>query len=204
MKIGKLQHNNRRDYPLVPMGDLVIFPHVVVPFFVKKSPTVSALELALKKDRDIIVGYQKYPAKSAQLQDFHEVATLCHVLQVLKLPDGNMRVLVEGRERCKLNQINKKEEIVIASVKLISESNDIDGDIYSLMQTLQNSFLEFSKVKKRIPRELVSHVKKAETPSRLISHIASGLNISIEQKLFYLEDRPIKQRLEELAVALQM
>jgi len=204
MKIGRLQHNSKKELPMVPMTDVVMYPFVVAPFFLKQPSSVAALEKALKKDRDLLVCYKKERNSPQNIEDFFSVATVCHILQVLKLPDGNMRVLVEGRERASLLQIQEREDYVTANYKIIEENNELDGDIVSLMQALQSSFAEYSKLKKKVPREVLSHVKKADTPARLISHIAGNLNISMEQKIFFLEDHPIKERLEELAVALQL
>lgn len=204
MKIGRLQHNIRKDIPVIPMKEMVLFPHVVTPFFLNQPFTMKALDAALKKDRDLLVCYQKEAGKPSELEDFHPTATLCHVLQVLKLPDGNMRVLVEGRQRANLTALSSKEDHLSSSVQIIEDSQEVDAEISSLMQALQTAFHEYSKLKKRIPREVLSHVKKADTPVRLISHIATNLSISMEQKLYFLEDHPVKERLEELAVALQL
>lgn len=186
------------------MKELILFPHVVTPFFLNQPPSMKALDGALKKDRDLLVCYQKDAGKPSGMDDFYPVATLCHVLQVLKLPDGNMRVLVEGRQRASLTNLIQKDEILAASCQLIEDPQKIDSEISSLMQALQTAFVEYSKIKKRVPREVLSHVKNADTPARLISHIATNLSISAEQKLYFLEDHPLKERLEELAVALQL
>jgi len=186
------------------MKEMVLFPHVVTPFFLNQPFTMKALDMALKKDRDLLVCYQKEAGKPTKLEDFYTTATLCHVLQVLKLPDGNMRVLVEGRQRASLSSLNTKEEHLSGTAQVIEDTQEVDAEISSLMQALQAAFLEYSKLKKRVPREVLSHVKKAETPARLISHIATNLSISMEQKLYFLEDHPVKERLEELAVALQL
>lgn len=204
MKIGRLQHKSKKELPLIPMVDMVLFPHVVVPFFLNKPQSVNALELALKQDRDIAVGFQKSESDPESLQDIHTVGTLCHILQVLKLPDGNMRILVEGRERIKIQQFLKKDNHRSVIFKSIRVDNDLNPEILSLMQALQTSFEEYAKLKKRVPKEVLSRVKKADTPSHLVSQIASHLSISQEQKVFFLEEHPVKQHLEELAVALQL
>jgi ATP-dependent Lon protease len=205
MKLGKLPHNNKREIPLIPMRDMVIFPHTVIPFFVVQKSSIDSLNQALKKERDIVVTLLKDEISKPSLNNMYPVGTLCHILQVLKLPDGKMRVLVEGRSRVELSGLNNKNEYTLVKTKeIILPSWEEDNRMPLMMQNIKSSFKEYARIKRKVPKELQSHVEKADTPEKLISHICSSLDLSPEQKADYLGNQNLFQAMEEITTSLEM
>ncbi|MDC7220471.1 MAG: endopeptidase La [Spirochaetales bacterium] len=205
MKLGRLPRNPKREVPLIPMKDMVVFPHTVIPFFVSQKKSLDALDYALKRERDIVVTLLKNDSESPGMDGLFTVGTLCHILQVLKLPDGKMRVLVEGRNRVEISGLNKKSEVLMAKIR------DMDGKdagneekLNLLMQNLKASFKIYASSKRKVPKEVLSHVEKADTPGKLIGHICTSLNLSPEQKAEYLQNGNVGEVLEELNTAIEM
>lgn len=206
MKLGKLQRKaNLREIPLIAMRDLVIFPHTVAPFFVLQKGAIDGLNYALKRERDVVVVLQKEESISPSLSQLYKVGTLCHILQVLKLPDGKMRVLVEGRSRVELVSVNVRDDVRLAGINEMTLNVGEKDDRMDLMvRNVKSSFQDFVKTKKKIPKELQAHVEKADTPDKLISHICSALNISPAQKAEYLEDKDLYRVLEEISTTMEL
>ena len=205
MKLGKLPRNTKRDVPLIPMRDMVIFPHTVIPFFVSQKRSLSALDHALKKERDVVVTLQKDDSDSPSLDSLYPVGTLCHILQVLKLPDGKMRVLVEGRNRAEITSLAGKGDFPMARIRELDlESEKDEARLNLLMQNLKSSFTGLAGTKRKIPKEVISHVEKADSPGKLIGHICSSLNLTPAQKAEYLQNGDTAAVMEELAAAIEM
>ncbi|MDC7224408.1 MAG: endopeptidase La, partial [Spirochaetales bacterium] len=177
----------------------------VIPFFVSQKKSIDALDYALKRERDIFVSLQKDNSENPGLNSLYKVGTLCHILQVLKLPDGKMRVLVEGRSRAELSGISKKNEIPVAKIRELDNRDSLDDPhLNLLMQNLKLSFKNFASAKRKVPKEVLSHVEKAETPGKLIGHICSSLNLSPAQKAEYLQNSNLADIMEELNTAIEM
>jgi ATP-dependent Lon protease len=205
MKLGRLPRNPKREVPLIPMKDLVIFPHTVVPFFVSQQKSLDALDHALKKERDIFIALQKDDSENPNLSSLYKTGTLCHILQVLKLPDGKMRVLVEGRSRADVSGITKKSEILVAKIREWEDKEISQPEKLNLqMQNLKISFRNFASTKRKIPKEVLSHVEKADTASKLIGHVCSALNLTPIQKAEYLQNSDSARVMEELNTAIEM
>ena len=205
MKLGRLPRSPKREIPLIPMRDLVVFPFTVIPFFVSQKRSLDALDHALKKERDIMVTLQRDESENPGLNSLYKVGTLCHILQVLKLPDGKMRVLVEGRSRAEISAVNQKNDILTARIRELDnpeEKGNVHLDLQ--MQSLKESFKGLSSSKRKIPKEVLSHVEKADSPGKLIGHVCSSLNISPSQKAEYLQNGDAGEVMKELNTAIEM
>jgi len=183
----------------------VIFPHTVIPFFVSQKESLSALDHALKKERDVVVTLQRDDSENYSLSSLYQVGTLCHILQVLKLPDGKMRVLVEGRTRAEISSLSRKNDFPMARIREMDPADGEDGArLTLLMQNLRHSFITLAGTRRKIPKEVISHVEKADTPGKLIGHVCNSLNLSPAQKAEYLQNGNTAEVMEELSTAIEM
>lgn len=204
MRISRNQHKQKKELPLIPLRDMVIFPHSVVPFFVGKEASLKALDIALKGDRDIFIAYQKSGEGNPTIKDIYSVGTVCHILQVLKLPDGKMRVLVEGTGRSTIKDVYENNGIVEVKHTPITPNSDISKQAATLMEAVRTSFKSWSKLQKKLPRELVTNVNRSENPDKLLSHICPLLDTPFEKKIDFLLETDDAIRLQELSLALEM
>lgn len=202
MKLGKIQLNPR-ELPVLPLRDIIIFPHVIAPFFVSKEGSRKALDEAMGGDRNIFIAFQKGTEETPALKDLHPVGTICHILQVLKLPDGNTRVLVEGKSRAVLESFHPKKEIMWGQFEPLPEDRNTGRDVVNLMQSIQGFFKEYVGLKGKVPREVFNTVMRADTPDKLISQVCTFLPLPVEQKIPFLAEKETLARLENLAILLE-
>jgi ATP-dependent Lon protease len=202
MKLGKIQLNPR-ELPVLPLRDILILPNVIVPFFVSKESSRRALDEAMGGDRNIFIVFQKGTEENPGLDDIHPVGTISHILQVLKLPDGNTRVLVEGKTRASLLSMQIRKDINWGQYEPLPEDKTAGKEVAALMQSIQGSFKEYARLKGKIPREVFNTVMRADTPDKLISHICTFLPNPLEQKLPFLLTVETLPRLDELAILLE-
>ena len=152
-----------------------------------------------------MVTLQKDDGENPSLGSLFTIGTLCHVLQVLKLPDGKMRVLVEGRSRAEISAVIQKNNVLTARIQELDSPSDNSNTAMALqMQSLKESFNGFASTKRKIPKEVLSHVEKADTPGKLIGHICSSLNLSPAQKAEYLQNGNVTEVMKELNTAIEM
>jgi ATP-dependent Lon protease len=192
-------------YPLLPLRDIVVFPHMIIPFFVGRDKSVQALEAAVDQQVDILLCTQKNGETNDPGQgDIYTTGTLATILQMIKLPDGTLKVLVEGKKRAIIEDYLDLGKFVAADVKI--EADQLGGEqleIEALMRSLRTSFENYVKLNKRISPELLITVQKIEDPSRLSDTIVAHLNLKVEERQKLLEMFEIMPRLEKLLAALQ-
>ncbi len=184
-----------QSYPLLPLRDIVVFPHMIVPLFVGRDRSVAALETAMESDKEIFLVAQLDPGEDdPQRDDLYDVGVIATVLQLLKLPDGTVRVLVEGKERAKLLALTNEDKAVMASVKPVGDTVDDSVDTAALMRSVVDQFENYAKLNKKMPAETAVQLSQIEDASRLADSVAGNLNIKVSDKQALLvEDAPSKR-----------
>jgi len=184
--------------PLLPLRDVVVYPHLVIPLFVGRTKSVKALELASEGNKQILLVAQKSASKDdPEASDLHEVGTVATVLQMLKLPDGTVKVLVEGVQRAKVADFTETEECFAARAELVPESVT-DVEIQALMRTVFAQFDQYVKLNKKIPPEILTSLATIDEAGRLADTIAAHLTLKLEEKQKILEMFDVAERLEHL------
>ncbi|MFH2012089.1 MAG: endopeptidase La [Pseudomonadota bacterium] len=186
-------------YPLLPLRDVVVFPYLVVPLFVGRKKSIDALEYALKNEKDIFLSAQKDATiNDPSDDDIYRVGTLSTILQLLKLPDGTVKVLVEGKKRAIIKRTIPNAEFMQVSAEKVNDSKQITKEIEALMRNLQDSFETFVKLNKKISQDILSSVLAIDEPGRLADNIVVHVNMKLEDKQDILETFNIEDRLEKL------
>ena len=188
------------DLPVLPLRDVVVFPHMVIPLFVGREKSIRALDLAMEGDKRILLVAQK----SAEVDDpgandLYAVGTLAHVLQLLKLPDGTIKVLVEGVARAKVERIFERGGVLAANAHLMEQAEDrSEREIEAIVRTLMNLFEEYVKGNRKLPPELMQTLAGIDEPSRLGDTVAAHLGVRLADKQRLLEAAGVGARLELL------
>lgn len=186
-----------RRYPILPLRDIVVFPAMVVPLFVGREKSVAALEAAMAADKEIFLVAQLDPTcDNPGIDDIYDVGVIASVLQLLKLPDGTVRVLVEGRERATLQSLHEEVDHVAASLDDFADAPGSDEQLSALMRSTLDQFGEFAKLNKRLPSETLTQVEQVETPAAAADAIAANLSIRVADKQAILAERNVARRLE--------
>ncbi len=204
MKIKALSaRNGRKELPLVPLRELVVFPHMVTPFFAGRQSTIRAIEEALASDRRIFMVCQKTNAEAPDGDDLYGAGTAGKILQMLKLPDGTLRVLVEGTERGTVGKITRKKDYSRVYYTPIEEDRNIDSTIAALMAAARKAYKKYSGFQKKVAQDILESIEKAEYPDKLIDLIAANISVSIDKKIEILEISSVHERLETLTVIIE-
>lgn len=186
--------------PVLPLRDVVVFPHMVIPLFVGRAESIRALEAAMMRDKHIFLVAQKDPATDIpQEKDLYSIGTISTVLQLLRLPDGTVKVLVEGSRRGRLINLFMKEDRYEANIETIKDQEVIvDPETQALMRAVLSQFEDLIKANKKIPPEILTTLANLEEPGRLADSIAAHMTIRIESRQKILEAEKIRVRLELL------
>ena len=188
-----------QSFPLIPLRDVVVYPHMVIPLFVGRQNSIDALEYAMAADKAIVVVAQKSATvDDPKVEDLFEVGTSARILQLLKLPDGTVKVLVEGEQRVKIEQVDETEGFFTANVLTIDDAEPSEGERKALAHTLMAQFEQYVKLSKKISSDVMSSITNIDDPSRLADTIASQMNLKLEEKQNLLEMGDLTQRLERL------
>ncbi len=188
-------------FSLLPLRDVVVFPHMVIPLFVGRPKSIKALEAAVESGRQIMLVAQKSAAKDEPgIEDLYHVGSLSSVLQMLKLPDGTVKVLVEGNQRAKVSQFIDAKSHFNAATQIVEQAviPTDDHEIEALMRTLFAQFDQYVKLNKKIPPEILTSLAGIEDAGRLADTIAAHLALKLEQKQEILEMFEVRKRLEHL------
>ncbi len=185
--------------PLLPLRDVVVYPHLVIPLFVGRTKSVKALELANDGDKRILLVAQKSPnEEEPNAADLYEVGTIATVLQMLKLPDGTVKVLVEGVSRAKVHDFADTADCFSAKAEVIENEAESDHETQALMRTVFTQFDQYVKLNKKIPPEILTSLATIEDASRLADTISAHLTLKLEEKQSILEMFSVVKRLEHL------
>jgi ATP-dependent Lon protease len=196
--------NNTSNYPLLPLRDVVVYPHMVVPLFVGREKSILALEHAMENDKQIILVAQKNPSEDDPLlDDIYKVGTFATILQMLKLPDGTLKVLVEGLNRVELLDGFEDQSFMRASLKVLESEDPQEDESDALMRSTISLFEQYVNLSKKIPSEVIATVSGIEDGNRLADTIASHMTLSLEQKQDVLEIADLTARYEHLMTAME-
>ncbi|MDP6182857.1 MAG: endopeptidase La [Gammaproteobacteria bacterium] len=185
-------------HPVLPLRDIVVFPHMIVPLFVGREKSVRALEDVMKDDKQILLVTQKNASDDdPSPDDIFTLGTIGTVLQLLKLPDGTVKVLVEGVQRAKINGYTDKPEFFEAYADLVEDEGDL-GDLEALSRAVVTQFEQYIKLNKKIPAEVLISINQIDDPSKLADTVAQHLTLKIPDKQQLLEIEPVSERLERI------
>jgi ATP-dependent Lon protease len=185
--------------PLLPLRDVVVFPHMVIPLFVGRPKSIKALETAMESGKNILLVAQKSAAKDEPVpEDMYEIGCLANILQMLKLPDGTVKVLVEGVQRARVLRIEDQRALFVADVSLIPIEVRPDNEVEAMRRTVLAQFDQYVKLNKKIPPEVLTSLAGIEEAGRLADTIAAHLPLKLEQKQEVLEVFGVSERLEKL------
>ncbi len=186
-------------YPVLPLRDIVVFPHMIVPLFVGREKSVRALEEVMADDRQILLSSQIDPSVDDPGTDqIYRVGVLANVLQLLKLPDGTVKVLVEGKTRIKITDFLPNDRFFEAHVEPLTESLGDKASVDALIRAVAEEFERYAKIKKNIPEEALAAVAETREPARLADLVAGHLGIEVGQKQELLETLEVSERLEKV------
>jgi len=186
-------------YPVLPLRDIVVFPHMIVPLFVGREKSVRALEEVMQDDKQILLSSQIDPSvDDPATNGIYRVGVLANVLQLLKLPDGTVKVLVEGQTRVAIDSFLENERFFEATVAAVAETQGDLEVVEALLRTCGDEFERYAKVKKNIPEEALATVAETTDPAKLADLIAGHLGIDVAQKQDLLETLTLSERLEKI------
>ena len=196
---------NKQTLPMLPLRDVVVYPFMVIPLFVGRDKSIAALEAAMEKDEPVFLLAQLNPSEEdPKAKDLHKMGTIANVLQMLKLPDGTVKVLVEGVERAQVLSLNDTDqEFFVADVERVEEFQDDPVDTEAMRRALLSQFEQLSKLNKKIPSEVINTVNGIEDTSRLVDTVAAHLQIKLEQRQELLGMLNVSERLDALLQQLE-
>ncbi len=186
-------------YPLLPLRDVVVFPNVVVPLFVGRDKSIKALEYAMSHQKEVFLSAQKdAKVDKPSPKDIFHFGTIGAVLQLLKLPDGTVKALIEGKERGKIENFLDNREFFMVEVTKLTQEDDFNVEIKALIRSINTSFVEYAKLNNKISDEISSTVTSIEDPVRLADTIAGHLALKVVDKQELLEEQNLTRRLERI------
>ncbi|MEO1251709.1 MAG: endopeptidase La [Pseudomonadota bacterium] len=186
-------------YPVLPLRDIVVFPGMIVPLFVGREKSVNALENVMQNDKKILLVAQRDAGDDDPgADDIFEVGVIASVLQLLKLPDGTVKVLVEGESRAKISQFTRTDDFFEAEAEIILETEDESAENEALARSVVSQFEAYVKLNKRVPPEVIVSVSQIDDFAKLADTVASHLNIKVSEKQELLEIAAISERLEKV------
>ena len=186
-------------YPVLPLRDIVVFPHMIVPLFVGRDKSVRALEDVMKDDKQILLVTQKTASQDdPSTEDLYEVGTIGTILQLLKLPDGTVKVLVEGSERAKIVNFSDNPDFFEANAKIIEDTVSDEKELAALSRSVVVQFEQYIKLNRKVPPEVLVSINQIDEPGKLADTIASHLSLKIPEKQELLEGMTIQDRLEKI------
>ena len=195
----KKDNSNELEFPVLPLRDVIVFPNMVIPLFVGREKSIKSLEVAMDTNKQIMLVAQKSAdLDDPQDEDIYRFGTLATVLQLLKLPDGTIKVLVEGASRAEIKGKIYGDEYFEAKVSIIDETVVDDREIEILSRSVIDSFDQYVKLNKKIAPEVMTSLSGIDDPSRLVDTIAAHMVLKMEEKQAILEINDVKQRIENI------
>lgn len=192
------------ELPLLPLRDVVVFPHMVIPLFVGRPKSIKALEMAMESGKHILLVAQKSAAKDEpEPEDLYRIGCLANILQMLKLPDGTVKVLVEGTQRASVEAIEVQSSVFMATALPQPVQGVEDHEVEAMRRAVVAQFDQFVKLNKKIPPEVLSSIAGIEDAGRLADTIAAHLPLKLEQKQEVLEMENVRERIERLLSQLE-
>jgi ATP-dependent Lon protease len=191
--------------PVLPLRDVVVYPYMVIPLFVGRDRSIQAIDLAMEDSKKIVLVAQKDPDKDDPKEDeLFEVGTLATILQLLKLPDGTVKVLVEGEKRVKINKIHTNDKLFGADITVLDDELDLEEqDMDVLTRTVTAGFENYVKLNKKVPPEVLTSLAGIEEPGRLADTMSAHMVLKVNEKQKVLEVNNIRERLEHLLLLME-
>ena len=187
------------EYPLLPLRDVVVYPHMVIPLFVGREKSIDALEEAMRSDKQVLLVAQRQASEDDPgADDVYRVGTVASVLQLLKLPDGTVKVLVEGGHRVKVEEIQEGDGHYRATVSPLASEELPEAEAEALVRSAMSQFEQYVTVSKKVPNEVMTSLSGIDEPGRLADTIAAHMSLDLPQKQELLETVSVKERLEHL------
>ncbi|MCI2393351.1 endopeptidase La [Aliiroseovarius sediminis] len=188
-----------QSFPVLPLRDIVVFPHMIVPLFVGREKSVRALEEVMADDKQILLASQIDPSMDdPDVEGIYSVGVLANVLQLLKLPDGTVKVLVEGQSRVRISDYVDNEDYFEAFAEVIEERPGDPNEVEALLRSVGDEFERYAKIKKNIPEEALAAVSETRAPDKLADLVAGHLGVEVDQKQELLETFTVSERLEKV------
>ncbi len=185
--------------PLLPLRDVVVFPHMVIPLFVGRPKSIKALEAAMEQGKSIMLAAQKAAAKDEpSADDIYEIGCIANILQMLKLPDGTVKVLVEGTQRARIHHISELDTHFVADLTPVESESGDEAEIEAMRRAIVQQFDQYVKLNKKIPPEILTSLAGIDDAGRLADTIAAHLPLKLEQKQVILEIFNVAKRHEHL------
>ena len=190
--------------PLLPLRDIVVFPHMVVPLFIGRERSILALENAMSQESPVLLSAQKDARKDDPGEpDIYRFGTVGQVLQLLRLPDGTVKALIEGKGRATIRQYLPNANFYLVEIEEIIEPYEYSVEAEALIRTAVAAFENYAKLNKKIPQEVLQAVGSIEEPGRLADNLAAHLNIKIDEKQQLLEVINPLKRLDKVLTLIQ-
>ena len=187
------------EFPLLPLRDVVVYPHMVIPLFVGRDKSIEALEAAMAGDKQVLLVAQRDPGEDDPGRDgIYSLGTVATILQLLKLPDGTVKVLVEGEQRARIEHVEELGTYQVARAVPLEESELDDRESEVLIRSLMSQFEQFVQLGKKVPAEVLSSLSSIEEPGRLVDTMAAHLTLKLDQKQEILEILPLRERVEHV------
>ena len=184
---------------VLPLRDVVVFPGNVMPLFVGREKSIQALNEAMDGDKQIFLVTQKSAEQDLpNLEDLYSVGTMANILQLLKLPDGTVKVLVEGVQRFQLVSLNHESPVLLGDISAIAAVEENASDTVVLIRALKESFTKYAELKKKVSSEVISSVKKEESADKLVDLVSANVNLKVHDKQELLEMLAVNERLERM------
>ena len=188
-----------KTYPLLPLRDVVVFPQMVLPLFVGRERSISALEAAMADGKKVFLAAQKDAGTDdPAIDDLYSIGTVASVLQLLKLPDGTVKVLIEGDERAELVRLDNSDDYLIADVLHQPAAELSEREAESLVHVLMNQFEQYVKLSKKVPAEVLNSLKNISDPGRLVDTMSAHLSLNVSEKQKLLELDNVRERIEQI------
>ena len=187
--------------PVLPLRDVVVYPHMVIPLFVGREKSIQALDSAMSSNKQILLVSQKSAEiDDPQIDEIHHIGTLSTILQLLKLPDGTIKVLVEGVERAEVIEYLEDQEFFSAKYSLLedNEQEHDEKELEVMARSVTNLFEQYVKLNKKVPPEVLTSLAGIDEPSRLADTIAAHMSLKLDEKQHILEIKTVQERLEHL------
>jgi ATP-dependent Lon protease len=198
-KSTELMDEERTVIPVLPLRDVVVYPHMVIPLFVGREKSINALEAAMEEDKQILLVAQKKAAQDEpEMEDIYRVGTVSSILQLLKLPDGTVKVLVEGLDRAQIVDFTDNEEFFSANITPVKTTLLEERETEVLMRSVLTQFDQYVKLNKKIPPEILTSLSGIDDPGRLADTISAHMALKIDEKQRILEMEDLRERFETL------
>ena len=199
-----MSQENLKGLPLLPLRDVVVFPHMVIPLFVGRPKSIKALESAMEQGRSIMLVAQRNASKDdPSADDIHRLGCVSKILQMLKLPDGTVKVLVEGVQRAQIDEVHSDDPHFTCDYKMVEVAAGSSPEIEALRRAILTQFDQYVKLNKKIPPEILASLGSIDEPGRMADTVAVHLPVKIEQKQEILETFPVHDRLEKLLALIE-